>query len=108
MGINKRDVRFIIHHSMPKSLDGYIQECGRSGRDGLKSDCILYYKYADRGFVDFFLSSDNQNSSRALFGLYNILQYCEEPYECRRKLQLNFLGEKHDGNCGNCDNCKTK
>lgn len=88
MGINKIDVRFVIHYSMPKSLEGYVQECGRSGRDQLKAECILYYAYGDRKRNDFFIVN-NSSSSQArkrenLYALYSILEYCEEPYMCRR------------------------
>ena len=90
MGINKSDVRFVIHYSIPKSLEGYVQECGRGGRDGEKAECILYYQYNDRKLNDFFIvnnhQSSNQRKNENIHALYSILDYCEEPYVCRRKL----------------------
>ena len=100
LGINKPDVRFVIHYTMPKSLEGYVQECGRGGRDGKKSDCVLYYNYADRKTYDFFLTKGDQSTMQRkgenLHALYSILNYCEETYFCRRELQLNFLGDSFD------------
>ena len=112
MGINKRDVRFVIHYAIPKSLEGYVQECGRSGRDSLQAECILYYSYNDRKRNDFFICNNTDNTkvrkNENLHALYSILAYCEEPYQCRRKIQLNFLGEEFDSRKCNkmCDNCK--
>eukprot|EP00347_Sterkiella_histriomuscorum_P002099 403369477 len=112
MGINKKDVRFVIHYSMPKSLEGYVQECGRAGRDQNKSECILYYQYGDRKRNDFFILTNNDNTrtrkNENVHALYSILEYCEEPYYCRRQLQLQFLGEKFDPSKCNkmCDNCR--
>ena len=91
MGINKRDVRFVIHYAMPKSLEGYVQECGRAGRDQKKAECILYYNYSDRRLSDFFISVGTNSGARKkenLNALYFMLQYCEEPYLCRRMMQL--------------------
>lgn len=111
MGINKKDVRFVVHYSIPKSLEGYVQECGRSGRDGKQAECILYYSYNDRKRNDFFIVTNNDNTKNRknenLHALYSILDYCEEPFVCRRKLQLEFLGEKFDEKRCNqmCDNC---
>ena len=76
MGINKRDVRFVIHYSMPKSLELYMQECDRAGRDNKFAVCILYYKYED------IKTRENLNA------LYSIQEYCEEPFLCRRMMQL--------------------
>ena len=90
MGINKRDVRFVVHHSIPKSLEGYVQECGRSGRDGNNAECILYYAYGDRKRNDYFIvnstHTDKVRKNENLHALYSILNYCEEPFICRRKL----------------------
>ena len=90
MGINKKDVRFVIHYAIPKSLEGYVQECGRSGRDSFKAECILYYAYSDRKRNDYFILTNCDNTkgrkNENLHALYSILNYCEEPYICRRKL----------------------
>ena len=91
MGINKRDVRFVIHYSMPKSLEGYVQECGRAGRDQKKAECILYYAYSDRKLNDYFICQGGGTGVRKkenLHALYSILEYCEEPNLCRRMMQL--------------------
>lgn len=121
MGINKKDVRFVIHYSMPKSLEGYMQECGRAGRDGRFAQCILYYQYSDRGIYDFFQTVNKESTvarkCENMKALYSMLEYCEEPFLCRRKMLLNFLGEEfdaskcmfqHKGNTIMCDNCKEK
>ena len=112
MGINKRDVRFVIHYSMPKSLEGYVQECGRAGRDQKKAECILYYSYGDRKLMDFFIANGSNTGVRKkenLHALYSMLEYCEEPFLCRRMMQLQFLGETSFSSelCMRmCDNCK--
>eukprot|EP00347_Sterkiella_histriomuscorum_P003511 403364021 len=112
LGINKRDVRFVIHTTIPKSLENYAQECGRAGRDGENANCILYYSYADRKRLEFFIISNTENTAgrknENLHALYKILEFCEEPYLCRRKILLNYLGEDFKSKkCNNmCDNCR--
>lgn len=112
LGINKKDVRFVIHYAFPKSLEGYVQECGRAGRDGKPADCVLYYSYKDRSRYDYLIvthrDQTKERKNENLHGLYSILNYCEELNVCRRQMQLNFLGESFDDkNCNKmCDNCK--
>ena len=90
MGINKHDVRFVIHYSMPKSLEGYVQECGRAGRDQDTAECVLYYDYNDRKRNDYFIVSNSESSKvrkkENLRALYSILEYCEDSVMCRRKM----------------------
>ncbi|CAI2382211.1 unnamed protein product [Moneuplotes crassus] len=110
MGINKNNVRFVIHYKLPKSLENYMQECGRAGRDQKPAHCMLYYSYSDRRKQECHMAKTSNDDFREtnLKSLYSIVNYCEEPYLCRRKMQLQHLGEKFKKkDCQNtCDNCQ--
>lgn len=106
MGIDKSNVRFVIHAGMPKSVEHYQQESGRAGRDGLDAECILLYGGQDLVTWKFFLSEmDPQSRSVAQKKLDEIYRYCNSA-TCRRQYLLNYFGQNgHDGNCGGCDIC---
>lgn len=106
MGIDKPDVRYVIHYDIPKSLEGYYQETGRAGRDGGEGLCIAFYNSKDLQKLEKFLEGKplaEQYIGRQL--LYETTAYAESSV-CRRKLLLHYFGENYDvENCGNCDNC---
>ena len=106
MGIDKPDVRFVIHYDIPKSLEGYYQETGRAGRDGGEGLCIAFYAYKDLQKLEKFMEGKpvaEQDIGRQL--LQETAAYAESSV-CRRRMLLHYFGETYDkDNCGNCDNC---
>lgn len=104
MGIDKSNIRWVIHYNMPKNLEGYYQEIGRAGRDGLPSDTLLFHSYADVVQLQKF-ASNAKNEEVQLAKLDRMKQYAEA-LSCRRKILLSYFGEFMEEDCGNCDICR--
>ena len=105
MGINKPNVRFVIHYDLPKNIVSYYQEIGRVGRDGLKADCFLLYSHGDSQKIRFFISQKEETERRVAERQLATLVHYAESDRCRRFSLLQYFGEEAAENCGACDIC---
>jgi ATP-dependent DNA helicase RecQ len=107
MGIDKPDIRFVIHYNIPKSIENYYQETGRAGRDGLEGLCVLYYSHKDVQKLEHFMKDKPLSEREVGAQLINETVGYAETGVCRRKVLMSYFGEAYDApNCGECDNCR--
>ena len=107
MGIDKPDIRFVIHYNIPKSIENYYQETGRAGRDGLEGICVLYYSHKDVQKLEHFMKDKPLSEREVGAQLINETVGYAETGVCRRKVLMSYFGEEYTAeNCGECDNCR--
>lgn len=108
MGIDKSNVRYVVHCDLPKNIESYYQETGRAGRDGLQSEALLFFSWGDvTKLRDFATVEGNANQSEIMLKKLETMGNFGELRTCRRQFLLQYFGEDSDGHCGNCDNCNT-
>lgn len=106
MGIDKSNVRWIIHYNLPKNIESYYQEIGRAGRDGARADTLLFYNYADMLMLQEIIQKNEGGQTEIQLDKLERMRQYAESLACRRRILLNYFAEDHAANCGNCDICQ--